>query len=66
MTDEQFRYLVKITRKRLTEETMNIQHSVKSGYHKNVSYLYGKADAFREMLFWLRGMSGDETDDAFR
>lgn len=34
MTDEQFRYLVKITRKRLKEETMNIQHSIKLGYHK--------------------------------
>lgn len=66
MTDEQFRYLVSITKKRLIEETQNITHSLKSGYHKNVSYLYGKADAFREVLFWLHGMSGEETDDAFK
>lgn len=66
MTDEQFRYLVKIVRQRIAEETHKLNHSTMSGNHGSLSYLYGKTDALREVLFWLHGMASDTTEDAFK
>lgn len=66
MTPEQFRYLVKITRQRSGEEDAKLLQAVKSGQFESVSYRSGKAEAFREVLFWLHGLSSNETEDAFR
>lgn len=66
MTDEQFRYLVKIVRQRAGEENAKLTQAVKSGQFESVSVHAGKSGAFHEMLFWLHGMSTDDTEDAFR
>ena len=66
MTDKQFRYLVKITRQRSAGEDAKLLQAVKSGQLESVSYRSGKAEAFREILFWLHGMASDETEDALK
>lgn len=66
MTDEQFRYLVKIVRKRTAEEDAKLTESVKTCKFETASFHAGKSGAFHEMLFWLHGMSTDNTEDAFR
>lgn len=66
MTDEQFRYLVKIVRQRAGEESAKLMQAVKSGRFESVSVHAAKLDAFKEVTFWLHGMASDETEDAFR
>lgn len=66
MTDEQFRYLVKIVRQRAGEEFAKLTHAVKSGRFESVSVHAAKLNAFKEVIFWLHGMASDETEDAFK
>jgi hypothetical protein len=66
MTEAQFRYLVKITRQRIGEEDSRLLQAVRSGQFESVSYRSGKAETFREVLFWLHGMASDMTEDAFK
>lgn len=66
MTDEQFRYLVKIVQKRAAEESAKLASAVKSGRFESVSAHAAKLDAFKEITFWLHGMASDETEDAFK
>jgi hypothetical protein len=66
MTNEQFRYLVSITRKRADEERFNVLRNGINGDYRDVSFSAGKESAFREMLFLLHGMASDETEDAFK
>lgn len=66
MTDEQFRYLVKIVRQRSGEEFAKLTQAVKSGRFESVSVHAAKLDAFKEVTFWLHGMASDETEDAFK
>ena len=66
MTDEQFRYLVKIVRQRVREENDKLTESVRTCNFETASFHAGKSGAFHEMLFWLRGMASDDTEDAFK
>lgn len=66
MTDEQFRYLVKIVRQRTAEEDAKLKEYVRKCKFETASFYAGKSGAFHEMLFWLHGMSSDDTEDAFR
>ncbi len=66
MTDEQFRYLVKIVRQRAGEEFAKLTQAVKSGRFESVSVHAAKLDALKEVIFWLHGMASDETEDAFK
>lgn len=66
MTDEQFRYLVKIVRQRTGEESAKLTQAVKSGQFESVSVCAAKYNAFKEILFWLHGLAGDDTEDAFK
>lgn len=66
MTDEQFRYLVKIVRQRTGEESAKLTQAVKSGQFESVSVYAAKFNAFKEILFWLHGMASNDTEDAFK
>lgn len=66
MTDEQFRYLVKIVRQRAGEENAKLTHAVKFGQFESVSVHAAKLNAFLEVTFWLHGMASDTTEDAFK
>lgn len=61
MTNEQFRYLVKIMRRRAAEEDAKLTESFETA-----SFHAGKSGAFHEMLFWLHSMASDDTEDAFK
>lgn len=66
MTEEQFRYLVKIVRQRTAEEDAKLTESVRTCNFETASFHAGKSGAFHEMLFWMHGMSTDDTEDAFK
>ena len=66
MTDEQFKYLVKIVRQRAGEENAKLTQAVKSGQFESVAVHAAKLNAFQEVTFWLHGMASDDTEDAFR
>ena len=66
MTDEQFRYLVKIVWQRAGEESAKLSKAIKSGQFESVSVHAAKLNAFQEVAFLLHGMSTDDTEDAFK
>lgn len=66
MTDEQFRYLVKIVRQRAAEENAKLTQAIKSGQFESVSVHAAKLNAFQEVTFWLHGMASDDAEDAFK